>query len=62
MTTTLILGVAKLDMTHKLNTTRHEISLMGLCYIQVDTTNQFNKLVGLVFNLWNLFDLSDPFN
>ena len=51
MTTTLILGVAKLDMTRKLNTTRHEISLMGSCYIQVDTTNQFNKLVGLVFNL-----------
>ena len=34
---------------------------MGLCHIRVDTIDPFNKQVGLVFNLWNLFDPSDPF-
>ena len=35
---------------------------MDSCHIRVDTTNLFNKCVGLVFNIWNSFDLFDLFN
>ena len=35
---------------------------MGSYHIWVDKNNPFNKQVGLVFNPWNPFDTSDPFN
>ena len=35
---------------------------MDLCHIWVGMIDPFNKRVELVFNIWNLFDLSDLFN
>ena len=35
---------------------------MDSCHIWVETIDLFNKHVRFVSNLWNLFDLSDPFD
>ena len=51
-----------------MNLIQHDTKLAGYgdlidsYHIQVDTTNSFNKQVGLVFNPWNPFNPSNPFN